>query len=420
MNLISIGNLILIMMLASSTLAIANPKNKERKSLLETSNKVIVGDNQYYLRAVLEYYLNNALISKYGKISADVNPDNPLENNGAAPKLHNILTISFQPEDFRGYKGAIPNNGELSLPYSTCKYKIPKKLSDLTSGLTYRYYRFNGTMKASMQAFGIASGDADSETEFIVIDYLQYKDCHCDGLPTIRYAVGLRTELKFTKLNSKVEFNSIGSMPQLAAQVQLGQTKVTFSMKSIGLTGPEVRFNIPSEMDFNVSSFREFQNAIEFLRGMEIPDRVDTNKLYVDPVMIPVLDDFRTEFETSLYDMVDEIRSLIKLRRRVKRKLGLNWKKDFCTNKDSAKNNPVKCNYQTQVGLIDQQIKTYSSERQFSQDFDKVIGSLHRYEPLFKLIEGSNSKAAEEIEKLWREGSWKTNREPGTVDPAKK
>jgi hypothetical protein len=383
-------------------LSVRPPKASKTRSLLSTNDKVIVGDNQYYLRAVLEYYLAKALIAKFGIIYPSQDPNYPMEGFDTKKKTslpatvhhsdttHNIMAISFDPRD---HTGTIEQNNEsLKIPYRTCRYKIPKTLADLTSGLTFRYYRFNGSMKASMQAFGIASSGVDTDTDFIVIDYLQYKDCVCDGLPPIRYAAGLRTELKFVKLSSRTEFNSIGSMPQIAAQVQLGQTKVTFSMKSIGLTGPAVRFNIPSEMDFNVVSYREFQNAIEFLRGLEIEEKVPENKLKVDPVMIPVLDDFRTDFESSLYDMVREIRKLIKLRKIVGKKIGFNKKKNYC---DSATYDPVKCNYQREIHLIDKQINTYVLQREYCQQVDSTIGTMSRYDPLIKLLQKTDSTASE-------------------------
>ncbi len=390
--------------LAMVTLATAG-KPKGKKYLSQFDNSVIVADERYYTRAVLEYYLAKAIIGKFGIIYESDDPNNPVEKNqmqyqydlGVKKKAtdlkYNIMAISFDPHDV---DQSLPKS--LVLPIRTCRFKIPSSLSELTSGLEYRYYLFDGTMQASMQAFGMASGDIDSETQYLVIDYLQYKDCNCDGLPTIRYAAGLRTELKFIRLASKTEFSGIGSLASIAAQVQTGQSKVTFSLKSIGLTGPAVRYNIPSGVDFDVTTYREFQNAIDFLRKLETREIVDSTRLTVNPVIIPVLDDYRTNFESSLYDMVKEMHKLLMMRKKIIKKMGIDFDPniDYCS--AGTSNDLEKCNYQRQLTIIDTQLKLYVEERESSQNADKLFSSFNRYSHLLTLLDDADSVSIQKFQ----------------------
>ena len=117
-----------------------------------------------------------------------------------------------------------------------------------------------------MQAFGITDIDHKSETKYLVIDYIQFQDISCSNIPIIRYAVGLRSELRIKKSDTKFDLTKKG-LAELAAKVELGEASINFSLKTIGLTGKPARFNIPQGVSFNVTTYKNYQNAIEFLKS---------------------------------------------------------------------------------------------------------------------------------------------------------
>ena len=56
-------------------------------------------------------------------------------------------------------------------------------------------------------------------------------------------------------------------LAELAAKVELEKLPINFSLKTIGLTGKPARFNIPQGVSFNVTTYKNYQNAIEFLKS---------------------------------------------------------------------------------------------------------------------------------------------------------
>ena len=269
------------------------------------ANNAILADQNYYARAVMDYYMVNSIISGYGTVTeGDADPNDPLDK----PFRGNIQNIEI-------YTDSVDIE---------CYYKRPEKLSDLESGFQYRYYLFTGEAKASMQAFGITDIDASNETTYLVIDYLQFKDIKCKRLPKIRYAVGLRSELKINYFSSSFDFKGPQSLKNLAAQVELDQAEVFFSLKTIGLTGADARFNIPQGVSFDVTTYKDFQNAIEFVKTKidDAEDNLGQNKsksLYVKPEIIPVMDDYRPNLRATIGPIVGEIEGLSKERNRILR-----------------------------------------------------------------------------------------------------
>ena len=91
-----------------------------------------------------------------------------------------------------------------------CRFDAPKDIDDLKSGFQYRYYSFSSTNSAALQAFGITDIDHNFETKYLVIDYIQFQDISCSNIPTIRYAVGLRSELRIKKSDTKIDLTRSG------------------------------------------------------------------------------------------------------------------------------------------------------------------------------------------------------------------
>ncbi len=255
------------------------------------SNSSVESEEEYYNKAVLEYHLVNSVIKRRGE-----------ERNDS-------LFIEFDAR-----------NSTMKID---CGFQIPDSVQDLKSGFEYKYYAFDGSMKGVMQAFGIADVSADKKTKYFVIDYIQYRDYKCEYLPTIRYAVGIRSELRILDSEYTADLQGIGKLSDLAANVQIGNAEVEFSLKTIGLTGEKARLNIPQGVSFDVSTYKDFQNTIEFIKkDLEL----DTPSLVVRPEIIPVMDEYRPNTYYVLNETKKQVlklqKELNKVRRMGPEKLG--------------------------------------------------------------------------------------------------
>lgn len=269
----------------STSCAALKAKKKAKNSVF--SINAIQANQEYYTKAVLEHRLVNAVIEKYGE-----------KKQG-----HQTIYASDIYDD----------------PIVNCNYSIPDSLDDLNSGFQYRYYLFTGETKSAMQAFGITDVSADFETQYLIIDYIQFKDCKCSGIPNTRYAVGLRSELRISKMNIKSDFNGVGSLASLAANVELGNAEVSFSLKTIGITGAKAREIIPGGVSFDVTTYKDFQNAIDFLKS-DISDTID---VIISPEIIPIMDEYRPNTEESLSSLSSGIETFYKKIKKIKKwKLG--------------------------------------------------------------------------------------------------
>ncbi len=254
-------------------------------------------NQSYYTQAVLEYHLAESLISRFGSFDSSTY----------------IHTIN------------IDETSTFNSVFIECSFVQPRSLHELTSGFQYKYYLFSGKFSAAMQAFGIVNVDSDSEVQYLIIDYLQYKDVQCKNInggrtfnsvfPPMRYAVGIRTELKIEKMDSELDFTGVGSLATLAAQVQLGTAEVNFSLKTIGITGPESKKNIPQSVNFDVTAYKEFQNSIEFIKN----DLDTLNSEKIRPELIPIMDEYRPNSVSSINYLIEEIHEFYDLKEELKK-----------------------------------------------------------------------------------------------------
>lgn len=272
-------------------------KNKDVLGL-----NAIVADKNYYSQAILEFLIVKQIIEKTGEHVFDIPSDDPknkslLANAQAADKKkildrngkHIIRLFNNKPSQNETLRSAITD----SLGVAPCEIVVPKNIRDLKSGFQFRHYLFKGDNKTALQAFGIINNEIKTSDLYVVIDYLQFQDCNCTGLPKIRYAVGLRSEFKISglELNKGNKENSL-SIEKLAARVEFGQIKVDISMKTIGITGPKARLNIPANTSFDVQTYGEYTKVIDFIRNSI--DEQDTTKVETQPELIPVMDEYRT------------------------------------------------------------------------------------------------------------------------------
>lgn len=270
-------------------------KNKDVLGL-----NAIVADKNYYSQAILEFLIVKQIIEKTGESVFDIPSDDPqskrlLEIAKPLDKekilntkgKHIIRLFDSKPSPNKTLSNAITD----SLGVAPCEIVVPKSIHDLKSGFQFRHYLFKGDNKTALQAFGIINNELKRSDLYVVIDYLQFQDCNCTGLPKIRYAVGLRSEFKISgiELNKGNKENSL-SIEKLAARVEFGQIKVDISMKTIGITGPKARLNIPVNTSFDVQTYGEYTKVIDFIRNsIDAKDSV-----YTQPELIPVMDEYRT------------------------------------------------------------------------------------------------------------------------------
>lgn len=278
-----IFSLIMILCIYSCTSTpISFTKNK---AVLE--NDVIYADEYYYSQAVNEYDAVRHILFGLSTI-----------RNGERSLLGGLLGSN--------------NSGERALlekGYLNCTYIEPKKLNDLDGGFQFRQYFFTNENKAALNAFGIASSSVDSKRSYLVIDYLQYKDVSCYKIPTIRYAVGIRAELTIHDSKTIFKGSGVGSLAGLAMDVENKRKKIDISIKTIGITGLDSRVPLPENNNFDIATFADLKAVITFLKTMKDKDDGDGG-IRFSPQVIPVLDKYRANFESSIYANIDKMNLL--------------------------------------------------------------------------------------------------------------
>lgn len=365
----------------TSILFILNSCNSYKKV---TGNDVfsvnsIQADKDYYTKAVLEYHFIN-------QVFKDFSTDNTVDCIQSDAK---IKTKS------KKYLKAVHKSKQDSLLLD-CEFIVPSELDDLESGFQYRYYSFNSNNSAALQAFGITDIEHNSETKYLVIDYIQFKDFACSRIPTIRYAVGLRSELKIKKSSTKTDVDlTKKGLAELAAKVELGEASINFSLKTIGLTGKPARLNIPQGVSFNVTTYKNYQNAIEFLKS-NLQDKVDEQErgenLVINPELIPVMDEYRPNTKNSIDAVSKNLIRIHKEIEKVKKKFKV--KKNTSVNTSSKKsNNKVNgYTYNTNVSetgneiikLYKKEIDRLLAEQEALQYINEQVYSIQQYEDFLK------------------------------------
>lgn len=267
----------------------------------------IQADKDFYTKAVLEHHFINQVFRDFSVGEKKCDSTHILHPSQKMKKKHLYAKHKSKADSI----------------LLDCRFDVPKDIDDLKSGFQYRYYSFSSTNSAALQAFGITDIDHNFETKYLVIDYIQFQDISCSNIPTIRYAVGLRSELRIKKSDTKIDLTKKG-LAELAAKVELGEASINFSLKTIGLTGKPARFNIPQGVSFNVTTYKNYQNAIEFLKSNleeKMNDSVPAGeRLYVNPELIPVMDEYRPNTKNSIDALSKKLIQMHKEMDKVRRK----------------------------------------------------------------------------------------------------
>ncbi len=344
-------------------------KNKDVLGL-----NAIVADKNYYSQAILEFLIVKQIIEKTGESVFDIPTDdpqskrlivmNPLEKEKIlnTKGKHIIKLFDSKPSPNKTLNNAITD----SLGVAPCEIVVPKSIHDLKSGFQFRHYLFKADNKTALQAFGIINNELKKSDLYVVVDYLQFQDFNCTGLPKIRYAVGLRSEFKISgiELNKENKENSL-SIEKLAARVEFGQIKVDISMKTIGITGRKARLNIPVNTSFDVQTYGEYTKVIDFIRNsIDAKDSV-----YTQPELIPVMDEYRTSVSDINTAVFEELKIIQK-----------KYIKEISDAAKASNDDKIANSIEEIIkGSLNEEIKHKDNKRRTLYRIDEKVNNLNRY-----------------------------------------
>ncbi|MBT2622025.1 MULTISPECIES: hypothetical protein [Chryseobacterium] len=333
----------LILIVVLNSCGIYNNSFTKNKAVME--NDVIYADDYYYSQAVNEYdAVKNILFGLSTKSIDD--------------------SISLMGKIVE--RGKVAENELLKKGFVNCKFSLPRKLKDLDAGFQFKQYFFTSNNKAALNAFGIANVSASEKLSYLVIDFLQYKDIMCYKLPTIRYAVGIRAEFTIHDSNIIFKGNGVGSLAQLAMDVESNKKKVDISIKTIGITGLQSRVPLPENNNFDISTFADFKAVLTFIKTMKDGDA--DGEITFAPQIIPVLDKYRSNLESSVYANIEKIDLLKQNIENAKLGDEDEWKKDVIKNLKEAS----KDLYNLEVTRIRQNKERLVNYSKFIQDNSSV------------------------------------------------
>ncbi|OCA71930.1 hypothetical protein BBI01_07165 [Chryseobacterium artocarpi] len=346
--------LFLMMIVLGATTIIAQEKSEKSPNIYINA---ITADQNYYDKAILNYKILNHVISRFGTIDQVLPKEKPLLSLLLKNKMDSISVKSYKDSINKEIlkrefciKNGVPTmklfdvDGKDNIRdeqirklrqvgVEKCFFQFPLMVKDLTSGFQFRHYVFDQDNTAAIKAFGINS-TLGAKAKYIIIDYLQYTDNNCPGLPKIRHAIGIRAEITFYNFSSKSNIN-ISSLPAIAADAQINNKHVNISIKTIGITGLGAKFNIPNNTSFNVDTYADYQKIIDFIRTFkgDTPDNINRNTnlngnlikhdstILFKPQLIPVMDEYRVTDVITDDNSLDFIQSFEKKLKKVERKM---------------------------------------------------------------------------------------------------
>lgn len=351
--------LLIILCYNGVTFAQLNNKKFLKKNKDVLSLNAIVAEKTYYSQAILEYQLVKKIIAKFSTDSTNIILKDTLKY---VSLFKNLSDAESQ-----------------TLGLNPCSYKKPEILEDLKSGFQFRHYLFKSNNSTAIKAFGIINNEIQKNDLFVVIDFIQYQDCECTGMPKIRYGVGMRAEFKISGVDlnksDNKEINNI-NIENLAANVQFGKLKVDISIKTIGITGIESRFSIPSNTTFDVQTYGEYKSIINFIKNLNTDK---SKEIIIQPEIIPVMDEYRTsvsEINTAIYEEMDEIKKRYK-------KLSKQNDKDT----DSVS----KIINSTIESSIQAEIISINSKKTELTEIDKYLNNLKNYNKILQFVSVNKS-----------------------------
>lgn len=158
---------------------------------------------------------------------------------------------------------------------------IPKKMTDLTSGLQKLFYKYTAKSNYNLSLMGYGGGALSKKEVLLIVDFVQFKDVDCSG-ETIRFGVGARLFLKIKDNKSRID---ITNLPKLAAAAEFGKAEVSYSISTLGIVGDKILDVLPTGSDFNVESYAKVVSAVDQIIRLA---KDNSAGVQIDPQVIPV------------------------------------------------------------------------------------------------------------------------------------
>lgn len=161
-----------------------------------------------------------------------------------------------------------------------CTFPVPQGAKDLKSGFEFKYSILSKNAAASLQVLGFGGGNYDRKAVHVVVEFMQKQHFVCMA-DTVTFGAGLIALLSIEKQSGKVD---VTNLPQVAASVTLGKLKASYSLKTIGITGPIALNALPSNFEFDTESYKEFFKVIDLIKSLY---ETDPDKLNICPQLLP-------------------------------------------------------------------------------------------------------------------------------------
>lgn len=161
---------------------------------------------------------------------------------------------------------------------STCTAP-PTTIAALNSGVDFFYHKFDSNTSAGATAMGF-TGSIGRKEAVIIQDYVRYKTINCDGNQK-KVGIGLRSYIHIKSFRGKIE----GTLPQVAANVELGRAKASYSIKSLGfpIEGEILANGMGTQGEYTVENFSKL--AVVHSNILRL---LNTNStMEIDPVLLP-------------------------------------------------------------------------------------------------------------------------------------
>jgi hypothetical protein len=156
---------------------------------------------------------------------------------------------------------------------------IPKKISELMGGTTFKLYKFDKNMTASATSMGF-TGTITGKQMLFVQDYVRWQNVTCNGVVK-RVGIGLRCFIFVESFKGSLG----GTLPSIAASVELGRAKAMYELTSLGfgIDGPTIADGLQPQGDYTVENFAKL--AVGFSNTLKLLSNSST--MAIQPVILP-------------------------------------------------------------------------------------------------------------------------------------
>ncbi|MFN8395514.1 MAG: hypothetical protein U0176_12805 [Bacteroidia bacterium] len=161
-----------------------------------------------------------------------------------------------------------------------CAFPLPLGVSDLTTGFEFKYNLLSSDASGSIQVLGFGGGNYSRKAVHVVIEFMQKRSFNCEK-DTVTFGAGLIALLSIERQSGKID---VTNLPQVAASVTLGKLKASYSLRTIGITGPVALQVLPTNFEFDTDSYKEFYKVMDLVKNLY---ESDPAKLNITPQLLP-------------------------------------------------------------------------------------------------------------------------------------